>query len=84
MAWLQGRSVPAASNGAAPPNSVREARVRQGLTWAALAERMGVPGRTVEAVKDGWHEPSARLAPSFARALVTSVDAVFTADASVA
>ncbi len=84
MAWLEGRSIPGAPNGPAPPNSVRKARLRQGLTWEALAEQMGVPSRTVEAVEDGWHEPSTHLSLSFARALDTSVEALFTVSALVA
>ncbi len=77
MAWLERRPVPEEPHGPAPANSVRQARTRQGLSYAALAERMGVPTRTVEAVECGRHEPSARLALSFADALATSVEALF-------
>ena len=77
MAWLERRPVPEEPHGPAPANSVREARTRQGLSYAALAERMGVPNRTVEAVECGRHEPSAQLALRFATALDTSVEALF-------
>ena len=77
MAWLERRPVPAEPHGPASANGVRKARTRQGLSYAALAERVGVPSRTVEAVECGRHEPSAHLALRFADALGTSVEALF-------
>ena len=77
MAWLERRPMPEAPHGPAPANGVREARTRQGLSYAAVAERMGVANRTVEAVECGRHEPSAQLAMRFAGALGTSVEALF-------
>ncbi len=77
MAWLERRPLPAEPHGPSPANGVREARTRQGLSYAALAERVGVPSRMVEAVECGRHEASAHLALRFADALGTSVEALF-------
>ena len=77
MIWLERRPVPGMQHGPAPANGVQDARVRQGLTYAGLAERIGAPSRTVEAVEYRRHEPSAYLALRFAEALGTSVEALF-------
>ena len=77
MAWLERRPVLQEPHGPAPANGVRDARTRQGLSYAALAEQMDVPSRTVQAVECGRHEPSAQLAMRFAGALGTSVETLF-------
>jgi len=47
---------------------VREARLRAGLTQAALAERAGVPKSTVGRIESGARAPSADLVERLVRA----------------
>jgi putative transcriptional regulator len=56
---------------------LKQARQRLGITQADLAERVGVSRKTVNTVENGVFVPSTILALALARALDTSVDALF-------
>ena len=56
---------------------LREARSERGWTQAELAERVGVTRKTVNTVENGVFTPSTTLALKLARALETSVEALF-------
>jgi putative transcriptional regulator len=58
-------------------NSLRDARVDQGLTQAELAERVGVSRKTINTVENGVFIPSTVLALKLARALGRPVEALF-------
>jgi putative transcriptional regulator len=58
-------------------NSLREARTARGWTQADLAERVGVTRKTVNTVENGVFIPSTVLALKLARALETTVEALF-------
>jgi transcriptional regulator with XRE-family HTH domain len=49
-------------------DTVREARLRAGLTQAALAERAGVPKSTVGRIESGARTPSVELVERLVRA----------------
>jgi putative transcriptional regulator len=58
-------------------NRLRDLRAEQGLTQAALAERVGVSRKTINTVENGVFVPSALLALRLARALGCPVEAIF-------
>jgi putative transcriptional regulator len=58
-------------------NSLREARTARGWTQADLAERVGVTRKTINTVENGVFTPSTLLALKLARALETTVEALF-------
>jgi putative transcriptional regulator len=58
-------------------NQLREHRAKHNLTQAELAERVGVSRKTINTVENGIFIPSTVLALQLARALDTSVEALF-------
>ena len=58
-------------------NRLRDLRAEQGLTQAALAERVGVSRKTINTVENGVFVPSATLALKLARALGCPVETIF-------
>ena len=58
-------------------NTLREARAARGWTQADLAERVGVTRKTINTVENGVFVPSTVLALKLARALETTVEALF-------
>ena len=58
-------------------NRLREERSRLGLTQADLATWVGVSRKTINTVENGVFIPSTVLALRLARALGTSVEALF-------
>lgn len=63
--------------GDALSNTLREARAERGWTQAELAERVGVSRKTINTVENGVFIPSTTLALKLARALQTTVEALF-------
>ena len=61
-------------------NRLREARAARGWTQADLAERVGVTRKTINTVENGVFIPSTLLALKLARALETTVEALFQLD----
>ena len=57
--------------------TLREARTAAGLTQAQLAEKIGVSRKTINTVENGVFIPSTVLALKLARALGTTVEALF-------
>jgi putative transcriptional regulator len=64
-------------NEASVGNRLREMRAEKALTQAALAELAGVSRKTINTVENGVFVPSVQLALELARALGTSVEALF-------
>jgi putative transcriptional regulator len=58
-------------------NSLKAARAAAGLTQADLAEKVGVTRKTINTVENGVFIPSTVLSLKLARALGTSVEALF-------
>jgi putative transcriptional regulator len=58
-------------------NRLRQARGERSWTQAELAERVGVTRKTVNTVENGVFIPSTVLALKLARALETTVEALF-------
>jgi putative transcriptional regulator len=58
-------------------NRLREERGRRNLTQADLAELVGVSRKTINTVENGVFIPSTVLALQLARALGTTVEALF-------
>jgi len=58
-------------------NRLREARTARGWTQADLAERVGVTRKTINTVENGVFVPSTTLALKLARAMETTVEALF-------
>jgi putative transcriptional regulator len=58
-------------------NHLREARALRGLTQADLATLVGVSRKTINTVENGIFVPSTVLSLRLARALDTSVEALF-------
>jgi len=58
-------------------NTLRDARALRGLTQADLATMVGVSRKTVNTVENGIFVPSTVLSLRLARALGTSVEALF-------
>ena len=58
-------------------NRLKEERARRNLTQAELATLVGVSRKTINTVENGIFIPSTVLALQLARALGTSVEAVF-------
>jgi putative transcriptional regulator len=58
-------------------NRLREERARRDLTQADLAELVGVSRKTINTVENGVFIPSTVLALRLARALHTTVEALF-------
>ena len=58
-------------------NRLREARAARGWTQADLAEQVGVTRKTINTVENGVFTPSTILALKLARALETTVEALF-------
>ena len=56
---------------------IKEYRTRLGLTQEKLAARVGVRRETIVFLEKGKYNPSLRLAHAVARALGTTVDALF-------
>lgn len=56
---------------------LREERIRRGLTQAQLAESIGVSRKTINTVENGIFVPSTVLALRLAKALGTTVEALF-------
>ena len=59
-------------------NCLREERARRNLTQAQLAELVGVSRKTINTVENGVFVPSTVLALRLAKALETTVEALFT------
>jgi putative transcriptional regulator len=58
-------------------NHLRDARARHNLTQAELATLVGVSRKTINTVENGVFVPSTILALRLARALKTTVEALF-------
>ena len=58
-------------------NRLREERARRNLTQAQLAELVGVSRKTINTVENGVFVPSTVLALRLAKALETTVEALF-------
>lgn len=58
-------------------NRLRDERTRRNLTQAQLAELVGVSRKTINTVENGIFVPSTVLALRLARALETTVEALF-------
>jgi putative transcriptional regulator len=58
-------------------NTLKEHRARLDLTQAELADRVGVSRKTINTVENAVFVPSTVLALRLARALGTSVEALF-------
>ena len=58
-------------------NHLREERARRNLTQADLATLVGVSRKTINTVENGVFVPSTVLALQLARALKTTVEALF-------
>ena len=58
-------------------NHLREERARRNLTQADLATLVGVSRKTINTVENGVFIPSTVLALQLARALETTVEALF-------
>ena len=58
-------------------NRLREERALRGLTQAELASLVGVSRKTINTVENGVFIPSTVLALRLARALGTTVEALF-------
>jgi putative transcriptional regulator len=58
-------------------NRLREERARRDLTQAQLAELVGVSRKTINTVENGVFVPSTVLALRLAKALRTTVEALF-------
>jgi putative transcriptional regulator len=58
-------------------NRLREERTRRDLTQAALAAMVGVSRKTINTVENGVFVPSTALSLRLARALATTVEALF-------
>lgn len=58
-------------------NQLRRARAERGWTQAELAERVGVSRKTINTVENGVFIPSTTLALKLARAMETTVEALF-------
>ena len=58
-------------------NRLREERARRDLTQAELAEMVGVSRKTINTVENGVFVPSTVLALKLAKALGTTVEALF-------
>ena len=56
---------------------LREVRIRRGFTQAQLAESIGVSRKTINTVENGIFVPSTVLALRLAKALGTTVEALF-------
>lgn len=56
---------------------LKDLRTAAGLTQAELADRAGVSRKTINTVENGVFVPSTVLALSLARALDTTVEALF-------
>lgn len=63
-------------------NPVRRARRELRLTQADLASQVGVSRQTVISIEQGDYAPSVHLAIRIARALGTTVEALFDEDAN--
>ena len=58
-------------------NTLRDERARRNLTQAQLAELVGVSRKTINTVENGIFVPSTTLALKLAKALETTVEALF-------
>jgi putative transcriptional regulator len=58
-------------------NTLREARMRHGMTQAELAIRVGVSRKTINTVENGIFIPSVFLALGLAAVLETGVETLF-------
>jgi len=58
-------------------NTLKAARTDAGLTQADLADKVGVTRKTINTVENGVFVPSTVLSLKLARALATTVEALF-------
>ena len=58
-------------------NQIRERRRARGLSQEELARACGVTRQTVNAIENNKYDPTLALAFALARALETTVDALF-------
>ncbi|MEP7765043.1 helix-turn-helix transcriptional regulator [Sanguibacter sp. 25GB23B1] len=61
-------------------NDVRDLRLQEGLSQAALATSLQVSRQTVNAIETGRYDPSLPLAISIARHFRTTVEEIFHVD----
>ena len=61
-------------------NDVRDLRLREGLSQAALATLLQVSRQTVNAIETGRYDPSLPLAIAIARHFRTTVEEIFHVD----
>lgn len=61
-------------------NDVRERRLAQGLSQAALGEALGVSRQTVNAIETGRYDPSLPLAFTIAMHFGTTIETIFSPD----
>lgn len=61
-------------------NDVRDLRLREGLSQAALATALEVSRQTVNAIETGRYDPSLPLAIAIARHFRTTVEEIFHVD----
>jgi putative transcriptional regulator len=65
-------------------NRLRELREAQGMTQAALADRLDVSRQTVNALETGRYDPSLPLAFRLARLFDEPIEQIFHPDETVA
>ena len=58
-------------------NRIRELRKAAGVSQEELAKRCGVSRQTINAIENNKYDPTLSLAFSLAKALGTTVDALF-------
>ena len=61
-------------------NCIRDLRKAAGVSQEELAKRCGVSRQTINAIENNKYDPTLSLAFSLAKALGTTVDALFTPD----
>lgn len=61
-------------------NIIREKRKEKGLSQEELAKQCGVSRQTINAVENNKYDPTLGLAFALAKALNTTVDALFNPD----
>lgn len=64
-------------------NSVRKARIKRGLSAAALARQAGISRQTIYAVEDGSYIPNTAIALRLARIFDVSVEELFTLESEI-
>lgn len=61
-------------------NTIRDERMRLGLTQAELADRVGVSRKTINTVENGVFVPSTLLALKLAQAFERAVEDIFSVE----